>query len=139
MIVLDTNVLSELMRPNPEALLSTWIAEQEDAAFATTTVTVMEIVYGLAKLPSGRRRSELETRFGSLVDAVEGLRILELDREGAGLAGALKARRDELGRPASQADMMIAGICRARGAVLATRNLRDFEDTGLDLINPFDG
>ncbi|MEL6186509.1 MAG: PIN domain-containing protein, partial [Myxococcota bacterium] len=122
------------MRPKPSSRLSNWISERRERSFATTTITVMEVVYGLARLPNGRRREDLQARFVSLIDGTEGLRVLELDREGAGLAGALKARREELGRPAAQADMMIAGICRARGTALATRNLKDFEETGLELI-----
>ena len=97
----------------------------------------MELSFGVARLPDGRRRQDLERRFAELTDDTEGLTVLEFDRRAAHVAAELQARREAMGRPGSQADMMIAGICHRSAASLATRNLRDFEHLGLQVMNPF--
>lgn len=137
MIVLDTNVVSELMRPSVDPVVSRWLVSLGEVPIATSSITVMEIAYGLARLPNGSRRAELESRFEGLVELGEGLTVLDLDASAASLAGQLRARRDALGQPSSQADMMIAGICVRSSAVLATRNVQDFWHVGLDLVDPF--
>lgn len=137
MIVLDTNVVSELMRASIDPLRSRWLVAQEEIPLATTSITVMEVAYGLARLPDGNRRKGLERRFEAFVEMGKGLAVLDLDANAARLAGQLRARRDAFGHPSSQADMMIAGICVLNSAVLATRNVRDFEQVGLELVNPF--
>lgn len=136
MIILDTNVLSGLMRPEIPPQLSKWLRSQDDP-LATTSITVMEITYGLARLPEGRRRDDLEERFAALVREGDGLPVHPLSAKAAALAGHLQARRTQLGLPASQADMMIAGICAQHEAVLATRNTRDFLHLDLELVDPY--
>lgn len=138
MIVLDTNVVSALMRPRIDPNLEAWLeADAAEQVLVTTTVTVMEIEHGIRRLPRGRRRRGLEERFAALVDPTDGLAALDFDFESARRAAALRARRDAVGRPSSQADMMIAGICAVVGAAVATRNVRDFEDVGLEVLDPF--
>ena len=137
MIVLDTNVLSELMRPSIDPALARWLSQQDTEAFATTSVTVMEISYGIARLPEGRRRQDLARRFAELTDDSDGLPVLEFDRRAAWFAAAFQAQREAMGRPSTQADMMIAGICHLSSASLATRNIRDFEQLGLLITDPF--
>lgn len=139
MIVLDTNVLSALMRPAVPSELEAWLLTVTDDVLCTTAVTVMEIVHGLERLPSGRRRRELEARFDALVHPQDGLQVLAFEGASARLAALYRARRDALGRPSSGADMMIAGICGVAQASLATRNLRDFEGLPLTVIDPFGG
>lgn len=139
MIVLDTNVLSALMRPALDEAISRWFAGLGLQSLAVTTVTFVEVVRGIERLPQGRRREEISTRFGELVAPDSRLVVFGLDETAARLAGALMARRDAQGRPVSDADMMIAGIVAANGAALATRNTRDFEGLGLSLIDPWSG
>ena len=137
MIVLDTSILSELTRSSIHPSLSGWLAKQRAESIATTTVTVMEITYGLQRLPNGKRRDDLGKRFDEFIEIGYGLTVLELDATSGRLAGALRARRDALGYPSQQADMMIAGICKNHEATLATRNIKDFSYIDLDLVNPF--
>ncbi len=131
------NVLSEPMRPRTDPALTRWLNLQDSETFATTAVTVMEISYGIARMLDGRRRLDLERRFASFTDENEGLPVLEFDRRAASFAAAFQAQREALGHPSTQADMMIAGICHLNSASLATRNIRDFEHLGLDVLNPF--
>lgn len=139
MIVLDTNVLSALMRPAVPRELEAWLLSVTEDALCTTAVTVMEIVHGLERLPGGRRRRELEARFDALIHTQDGLQVLAFEGTAARLAALYRARRDALGRPSSGADMMIAGICGVAQASLATRNPRDFEGLPLTVIDPFGG
>ena len=125
------------MRPAVDSSVSSWLQDQSEAAFGTTGVTVMEIAFDLARLPLGKRRSDLEERFSELLHGGEGLVVLALDTDAASIAGQLRARREELGLASSQADMMIAGICIQNEASLATRNTSDFDHLGLELINPY--
>jgi predicted nucleic acid-binding protein len=127
-IVLDTNVLSELVRERPDARVLAWLDDKPVAEIATTAVTTAEMLYGVARLPSGRRKAELEQAVRAMID--EDFR----DRVEYAL---VVAGRDRLGRPISVSDAQIAAICRARGAALATRNTKDFEDTGIELIDPW--
>ena len=134
MIVLDTNVVSELMKPHPDAHVREWLKRTGDAVLTTTAVTVAEISYGLQRLPEGRRRDQLQSAFDRLTTAVN---VLPLDEGAAAQAGKYRARRDTSGLPSTASDMMIAGITAAAGATLATRNTKDFEGLPLRLCDPW--
>ncbi len=137
MIVLDTNVVSALMRPTIDRSLERWLDGRAER-LTTTAVTVAEIVFGLRRLPSGRRREVLEQRFEAFVDADGGgLEVLGVDSRAAVIAGAFLAERASRGRPATMADMLIAAIAHQAEATLATRNEADFEALPIEVTNPF--
>jgi len=137
MIVLDTNVLSELMRPSPSERVVQWIEQHAAGDLATTAITEAEILYGIALLPPGRRRNDLaQAACAMFAEDFEG-RVFSFDSEAAAAYAVLCADRRAAGRPISAFDAQIAAICVARGMTLATRNLPDFEGCGLDLINPW--
>ncbi|MBO3735378.1 type II toxin-antitoxin system VapC family toxin [Glycomyces niveus] len=138
MIILDTNVLSERFRSNPDAALRRWFDATPRSEVATTSVTVAEMRYGTARLPQGRRRVELEQAVDQLVTEFFGGRVEEFDLAAADEYGRLAAARERAGRPIETEDAMIAAICLSRGALLATRNTKDFENTGVTLLNPWD-
>lgn len=138
MIVLDTNVLSELLAPSPSPAVVAWLAAQPAAAVFTTAVTEAEILYGLALLPDGRRRQALETAVRPIFSEDLAGRVLAFDREAAASYAAIAARRRALGRPISQFDAQIAAIAVSRGASVATRNVADFAETGVLVINPWE-
>ena len=137
MIVLDTNVLSELMRPAPAPEVKHWLRACGDERLVTTAITVSEIEYGLARLPVGKRRRDLEDRFGALTGPRFDFAVLPLEEQSARLSGRLRQLREAQGQSASAADMMIAAICKLQDAALATRNVKDFKDIGLALIDPW--
>lgn len=137
MIVLDTNVISELMKPTPAEAVLEWVNDQDAARLFVTTVSVAEIEYGLQVLPAGRRRRGLEERFARVVEAGFANRVLVFDLSAARLYGHLMAERRDLGRPMGVADGQIAAIARSGGFSVATGNLRDFEDCGVDVVDPF--
>jgi hypothetical protein len=139
MIILDTNVLSELMRPNPSPHVEQWIAKQPAAELFTTSITVAEIFLGIEILTRGRRREGLlRTAEKMFAEDLQG-RILGFEGEAARLFANVAAHRRALGRPIGHADAQIAAIARLRGARLATRNIADFERCEIDLVNPWDG
>ncbi len=139
MIVLDTNILSELVRPFPALEIKNWLLNKTaNETLATTAITVSEIEYGLARLPDGRRRKDLEERFEMLTGAQFDFVVLPFEEKAARLAGRLRAAREASGLHAHSADMMIAAICALAGASLATRNTKDFTGTGIELINPWE-
>lgn len=138
MIVLDTNVLSELLAPSPSPAVVAWLAAQPAAAVFTTAVTEAEILYGLALLPDGRRRQALETAVRPIFSEDLAGRVLAFDREAAESYAAIAARRRAIGRPISQFDAQIAAIAVSRGASIATRNVADFAETGAPVINPWE-
>jgi predicted nucleic acid-binding protein len=140
MIILDTNIISEIIRPTPAQEVKHWLLERtEEEPLTTTVITIMEIEYGLARLPEGTRRRELEERFATLTGRQFEFAVLPLDEKAARLAGKLRARRESMGLHAQSADMMIAAIALIEGASLATLNIKDFTETGLVLINPWGG
>jgi toxin FitB len=136
-IVLDTNVVSEFMRAAPDATVLAWLDDLAVGETATTAVTAAELFYGVARLRSGRRKAALEQAVRAMIDDDFRDRVEPFDRHAAAAYALLVADRDRLGRPIGVADAQIAAICRARGAVLATRNTKDFEDTGIELIDPW--
>jgi toxin FitB len=137
MIVLDTNVLSSLMRPSPDRAVVNWLDHQPRTSVWISSITVLEIRYGLHILAPGRRRSTLTALFESFIgQAIEG-RVASFDSEAADRAGDLMATRHKRGRPGDLRDTMIAGIVLARRATLATRNISHFEDLDVRVVNPW--
>ena len=137
MIVLDTNVVSELARPNPHPSVIAWINGVPRALLTTTTVTVGEIAVGIARLPEGRRKQKVAIAMGRMLGEELSGRAEPYDLDAAREYGRLVADRLRSGQPISVSDAQIAAICRACGATLATRNVADFEDTGIQLVNPW--
>ena len=135
MIVVDTNVLSEFMRPAPSGAVVRWLQDPGDAPLVTTAISVGEILFGLERLPAGRRRDHLRERF---VEPGLGLFVLSYDDAAARAFGLIAARRERAGLAVHNSDVMIAAIAHLHGARLATRNTRDFESTGVELVNPWE-
>jgi predicted nucleic acid-binding protein len=137
MIILDTNVLSALMRHLSDEKVVEWLDKQPRSSIWTTSITILEIRYGLQILPVGKRRSALiETFEKVLVDKIES-RVAPLDTVAAKQAGDLMALRHRKGRPGELRDTMIAGIVLASRATLATRNTSHFEDLSVPVVNPW--
>ena len=138
MIILDTNVLSALMRRVPEAPVVAWLDSQPAESVWITSITLFESRLGLALLPRGRRRQTLETAFARLLDEDLGNRVLDFDGAAATEAASLAAGRQRAGLPVDIRDTLIAGIALARRATLATRNVKHFRDLKVPVINPWD-
>ncbi|MGB5658809.1 MAG: type II toxin-antitoxin system VapC family toxin [Thermoanaerobaculia bacterium] len=138
MILLDTNVISAVMAPAPPRPFLDWLNHQETVRLYLSAITLAEIGYGLRVLPDGRRRRDLENRFTKFVADGFEQRILSFDKRAAFLYGEIMGHRRELGRPLGILDGQIASIARAHRLAVATRNTRDFEDCGIELVNPFD-
>jgi len=137
MIVLDTNVLSEAMSPNPDDRVRQYLIRQASHELFTTTVSLAEILYGIELLPAGKRRSGLTAAAKSMFERLFPERVLPFDEEAARAFAPIAVERRAAGRPVSLFDAQIAAIARARDAVLATRNTSDFERCGLRLVNPW--
>jgi hypothetical protein len=137
MIVLDTNVVSELMKSNPSAGVSAWLAGFGGDELATTSVTVAEICAGIEVLPAGARRRGLQERWQQMLEQGFGDRIFAFDKQAAKVYGELFAQRERAGRPGNPFDLQIVSIARARGCAVATRNVRHFDDCGVEVINPW--
>jgi toxin FitB len=137
MIILDTNVLSALMRTSPETAVVAWLDGQNAESIWLTSITLFETRLGLALLPSGRRRQTLEDAFTRLL--IEDLenRVLDFDSAAANEAASLAAARQKIGRPVDMRDTQIAGIALARRATLATQNVRHFADLKISVVNPW--
>ncbi len=138
MIILDTNVLSELIRPEPAQAVTQWLKGKTEDPLTTTAITVGEVLYGLCLLPKGRRRSDLELRFHDIIDPEIGLPVLSFDETAARSYGDIAAFRKKAGLPVHPSDIMIAAIAHSQNAAVATRNVKDFKETGVVLINPWD-
>lgn len=139
MIVLDTNVLSEVLRPVPEPRVLVWLDEQPANSVFTTAITQGEILYGIRLLADGQRRRKLWDAAVAIFDDDFAGRILSFDTEAAGHYAEIGASRRSAGRPISQFDATIAALTRSHGATLATRNAKDFEGCGIDVVNPWNG
>jgi toxin FitB len=137
MIVLETNVLSEALRPVPESSVMTWLANQPRASLFTTAVTRGEILYGIRLLSDGKRRQGLWDAARKIFDEDFAGHVLSFDSEAADMYAEISASRRTAGKPMSQFDAMIVAMARSRGASLATRNVKDFDDCGTDVINPW--
>ncbi len=138
MIILDTNVLSELMRPKPSPRVLTWVARQPETELFTTTITEAEIFYGIELLAKGKRRQELlEAADAMFAEDLAG-RIFSFDSDAARVFSMIAAQRRSFGKPITHADAQIAAIARVRKAGLATRNVQDFRDCGIEIIDPWE-
>jgi toxin FitB len=135
-IVVDTNVVSELMRPSPDPQVREWVSAQAPGELCTTAITVAEIRYGLERLADGRRKDSLLAAATEVFAAFSEY-IQPFDAGAAIWYATIVAHRDRLGLPIDGFDAQIAAICRTRGAALATRNAKDFRDTGVDMIDPW--
>ena len=134
--MLDTNVISELMRPAPDRDVVAWVSRLSPAAVCTTAVTLAEVRFGIARLPRGRRRVLLDVAAND-VFATFADRVLPFDAVAAGQYADVVVERARAGVPISGFDAQIAAICIAHRAALATRNTSDFDGLGLDLIDPW--
>jgi toxin FitB len=136
-IVLDTNVLSEALKPVPSPKALRWLAAQEPSSVFTTTITQAEVLYGIEALPAGKRRTRLlEAVEKMFAEEFEG-RVLPFDEDAAREFARIVAARDRAGRPISQFDAMIAAIAHSYRAAVATRNTADFEHCGIDVVDPW--
>ena len=137
MVVIDTNIVSELMRSEPSAVVLAWMDDRPARELFVTAVTEAEVRTGIAVLPEGRRRRGLaeacERAFGSLFAG----RVLPFDGGAARAYAEIASARRILGRPVSQVDCQIAAIASSRGMAVATRNVRDFEDMGIEILDPW--
>ena len=137
MIILDTNVISELTRQTPAPGVLSWLDSLAVAEIATTAITAAELLYGVARLPDGRRKTELAAAVdGLLNDDFQG-RVLSFGEPAARRDAGIVSGRERLRRPIGVADAQIAAICRTVDAALATRNTDDFEETEIELVNPW--
>jgi toxin FitB len=137
MTILDTNVLSELMRPKPSPRVVAWVAKQPATELFTTSITEAEIFYGIELLTEGKRREGLlEAAEAMFAEDLAG-RVFSFESDAARVFSKIAAERRAVGRPISHADAQIAAIARVRSAKLATRNVEDFEGCGLDVIDPW--
>jgi len=136
-IVLDTNVLSALMRQVPEASVVQWLDRQQADSIWITSITLFEVRLGLAVLPKGRRRHALQAAFERLLTEDLEDRVLAFDTAAATEAASLAAGRQKAGRPVDFRDTQIAGVALSRGATLATRNTRHFQDLRVAVVDPW--
>ena len=137
MYVIDTNVASELIRQVPAASVAAWIAERDAEDLFLTAVSEAELRYGVAIVPAGRRKDELEAALSRWLDVGFGERILPFDSAAARAYAEIAAGRRQAGRLIGEADCQIAAISRQRGAILVTRNVRDFQGTGVEVVDPW--
>ena len=137
MILLDTNVLSELMRPAIDPAVAAWVRSRPPDELFTPSFCEAELRYGIAHLPVGRRRAELDAAFEALLaDGFVG-RVIAFDSACAGGYATVRAHREEIGQPIGVQDAIVAGTALAHGAAVATRNTRDFSDCGIAVIDPW--
>ena len=134
---MDTNVASELMRPYPEAAVEAWVGSQQPESLFFSTVSEAELLYGAAILPQGRRRDALFRNIEGTLRSAFGERVLPFDRGAARFYGTLAAMRRSAGLRKTPADCQIAAIARSRGMTVVTRNIIDFVDMELELVNPW--
>tara|TARA_B100000700_G_scaffold59109_1_gene64240 strand:- start:29873 stop:30286 length:414 start_codon:yes stop_codon:yes gene_type:complete len=135
MIVLDTNVISELMRPDPDARVVDWLDRQDAISVTISSITVAEILYGIVRLPNGRRKRDFAAMAAAMFEEDFSGRILPFD---GGAAVNFAEQVESVGRQVHMADAQIAAICIQHGAMLVTRNIKDFETLSLETINPWE-
>ena len=136
MIVLDTNVTSELMRPSPSPVVEAWVLARDSAELYTTSITLAEIGYGIERLADGSRKDLLRITAERVFSAFAE-HVLAFDAAAAVRYGAIVSGRDRVGAPIDGFDAQIAAICRVHAATLATRNVKDFHGTGIDVVDPW--
>lgn len=138
MIILDTNVVSEVFRPMPEASVGRWLASHPQERYFLSSISKAELLFGLACMPVGQRKRDLAEVMQRFFQEKVPNPILAFDGDDAEHYADLSAGRKRLGRPIGELDAQIAAIARCRGYLIATRNTRDFEDCGIELINPWE-
>ena len=138
MVVLDTDVVSELMRDNPRPAVLAWLDDQLAHNLFVTAVTEAEIRVGIAFLPEGKRRRGLAEAAERAFSGLFASRVLPFDSQAARAYAGIAVRRRKAGRPIAQVDCQVAAIAHSRGAAVATRNVRDFKGTGVDVIDPWE-
>jgi hypothetical protein len=138
-MILDTNIISEMMRPNPNASVLAWLDQQDAADLFVTAITIGEVFYGLEALPPGRRRQRLVAAFERLIREAFDTRLLIFDETAARHYGTVMATRRKMGKPLSALDGQIAATALANRMTVVTRNTKDFADCGLKVIDPFVG
>ena len=136
MIILDTNVVSELMRPEPASQVADWVRRRDRRELRMTSITLAEIRFGIARLPESRRKQVLLDAANDTFRAFDE-QILPVDATAAEQYAIIASARERAGKPLAGFDALIAAVCRSRGAALATRNLPDFDGTGVEIINPW--
>lgn len=137
MIILDTNVLSAVMEQAGNDRVVNWLDRQDIDGLCMTAINLHELRFGIDKLARGRRRKTLDEALDYTVELL-GNRVWPIDLESAKRSGELQARREKVGRPIALGDCLIAGVALARGAAIATRNVRHFRDLGIVIVNPWD-
>lgn len=136
MIVVDTNVTSELMRLSSSATVTAWVRARAPTELYTTSITLAEVLYGIERLPDSRRKRLLKTTAAGVFSAFAD-QLLPFDATAAAECAELVSSRERIGAPIDGFDAQIAAICRAHGATLATRNVDDFRDTGIEVVDPW--
>lgn len=139
MIILDTNVVSEAMKTSSNPDVVTWLEHQDVDSVAITSITMAEVLEGIERLPTGRRRAALEERFREFLADILDDRVLSFDRGAAEQFARITALRRKMGRPTSALDAMVLAIAADTGSTIATRNVADFERCGVPVVNPWDG
>ena len=137
MIILDTNVVSEPLKPRPDPAVLTWLNVQSPLSLFITSISLAELLAGIENLPDGQKRRALQQSLGAQLLALFADRVLSFDSRAASAFASVHAQTRRAGHPISFADCSIAAIAQTHGFALATRNLRDFQDTGIELINPW--
>lgn len=138
MIILDTNVICELMKPSPMPNVVSWIDNQDATELFISAITIAEISYGITVLPDGNRKRTLEESFNKTLNDAFKHRILSFDESAAHSYGKIMGHRKLIGRPLSIPDGQIAAIAIMHNFSIATRNIRDFSDCEIEIVNPFD-
>jgi predicted nucleic acid-binding protein len=136
MIIIDTNVVSELMRPEPDPGVASWVRARDRRELCMTAISLAEIRYGIARLPDGRRKQVLLGAADEIFSAFAD-QILPVDAVAAEHYAVIASSRERAGKPIPGFDALIAAVCRSQGAMLATRNVSDFDGAGIEIINPW--
>jgi predicted nucleic acid-binding protein len=136
-IVLDTNVLSELMKPQGLITVKSWVGAQSRENLYITSITKAEILYGIAILPDGKRSRMLRESAQAMFREDFARQMLDFDEQAASCFAEIAAHRKKIGKPIAQADGQIAAICLANNATIATRNVDDFLDCQIEIVNPW--
>jgi predicted nucleic acid-binding protein len=139
MTILDTNVISEMVKPAPSAIVDSWTANQPKEELFTTSITEAELLVGIELMPKGKRRDSLEKSVSEILYGVLAKRVLPFDTSAARLYAGIVASRQRSGRRMEPPDAQIAAVALSRGCALATRNTGDFAGSGVKLINPWAG
>jgi predicted nucleic acid-binding protein len=135
-IVLDTNVVSELMRPEPAPVVASWVRDRDRRELRTTVITLAEVRYGIARLPDGRRKQVLLAAAAEIFAAFAD-QVLSVDSAAAEHYAIIATSRERAGKPIGGFDALIAAVCRSHGAALATRNISDFDGVGIETVDPW--